>query len=175
MVTTENTPTIPPRAPEDVTACTEALAAVHHHDGYPVNWPAHPGTWLTQASGLGAWVAVLDGRVAGHIALAPAGDGDLAPAHWGDPGGTAVVSRLFVAVHARGHGLGALLVHRATEEAHRRNLHPVLDVVATDTAAAGLYERLGWRRLATEEQRWGPSQVVTVHSYAGPERLDAVG
>jgi hypothetical protein len=40
--------------------------------------------------------------------------------------------------------------------------------VASDTAAAALYERLGWRRLATVEQRWGPAQVVSVHCYAAP-------
>ena len=31
--------------------------------------------------------------------------------------------------------------------------HPVLDVVASDNAAAALYKRLGWQHLATVEQR----------------------
>ncbi|NEC50519.1 GNAT family N-acetyltransferase [Actinospica acidiphila] len=77
-----------------------------------------------------------------------------------------VVSRLFVAAQARGHGIGALLIGQATEESRRRALHPVLDVVASDTAAAALYERLGRERLATREQRWSPSQLVTAHCYA---------
>lgn len=79
---------------------------------------------------------------------------------------TAVVSRLFVAPQARGHGIGALLIRQAVEEARRRGLHPVLDVVVSDTAAAALYERLGWELMATVEQRWSPSQLVAIHCYA---------
>ncbi len=81
---------------------------------------------------------------------------------------TAVVARLFVAPRARGQGIGALLIGRAVAEARRRGLHPVLDVVATDTAAAALYERLGWTLLAAVEQRWSPRQTVTVLCYAAP-------
>ncbi|MFD5598166.1 GNAT family N-acetyltransferase [Streptomyces griseorubiginosus] len=57
---------------------------------------------------------------------------------------------------------------RVTEEARHRGLHRVLDVVASDAAAAGLYERLGWTRPATVEQRWSASRTVTVHCYAAP-------
>jgi GNAT superfamily N-acetyltransferase len=147
-----------------------ALEEVHRRDGYPVNWPVRPGEWLTQASALGSWVAELDGRVAGHVSLSRAGDGDVAPVLWSERNGTdrehaAVIGRLFVAPQARGRGIGALLMDRAVEEARHRGLHPVLDVLASDTAAAALYERLGWTRLATVEQRWSASQVVTVHCY----------
>ncbi|MGW7072881.1 GNAT family N-acetyltransferase [Streptomyces sp. NPDC054855] len=152
-------------------ACAEVLEQVHHHDGYPVNWPEQPGDWLSNASLLGAWVADLDGRLVGHVSLSRSGEGDVAPGLWNERTGTrrdatAVVSRLFVAPQARGHGIGALLLGQAMEEARRRGLHPVLDVVASDIAAAALYERLGWERLATVEQRWSPHQTVTVHCYA---------
>ncbi|MER6069609.1 GNAT family N-acetyltransferase [Streptomyces sp. NPDC001817] len=157
-----------PRTDDDVAACVELLAQVHRSDGYPVNWPARPGDWLSGASGLGAWVAERDGRVAGHISLDSSGEGDVAPGLWGDPNRTAVVSRLFVTPEARGHGIGALLMGEAVAEARRLDLHPVLDVVATDTAAAALYERLGWKLLATVEQHWSPTQAVTVHCYAAP-------
>jgi GNAT superfamily N-acetyltransferase len=79
---------------------------------------------------------------------------------------TAVISRLFVAPQARGHGIGALLIGEAVEEARRRGLHPVLDVLASDTAAATLYERLGWELMATVEQRWSQSQLVAIRCYA---------
>ncbi|MET8983608.1 GNAT family N-acetyltransferase [Streptomyces sp. NPDC004539] len=166
-MTTDTTPTIRPRTPEDLPACAEALAAVHRHDGYPLDWPADPGGWLARASGLGAWVVELDGRLAGHVSLAPGGDGDLAPALWHTPA-TAVVSRLFVTPQARGHCLGTLLLDRAAAESRRLRLHPLLDVLTTDTAATALYEHLGWARLATTEQHWGPSRTVTIHSYAAP-------
>jgi GNAT superfamily N-acetyltransferase len=164
-------PRIRPRTEADIEECAGVLAAVHRSDGYPVNWPERPHEWLAQDSATGAWVAELDGRVVGHVSLARSAEGDLAPGVWSERSGmsrdrTAVVGRLFVSPQARGHGIGALLMRRAEDEARRRGLCPVLDVVASDTAAAALYERLGWERIATLEQRWGPSQVVVVHCYA---------
>lgn len=149
------------------------LAQVHDGDGYPVNWPDRPGEWLMEPSQFASWVAELDGRVVGHIGLSCGGAGDVAPIHWSRLEGkpvrsTAVVSRLFVSPTARGYGIGALLMAEVVREAQERDLHPVLDVVATDTAAAALYERLGWRLLATVDQRWSPAQTVTVHCYAAP-------
>lgn len=109
--------------------------------------------------------------MAGHVGLSRSGAGDAAPGLWSARAGasvdaTAVVSRLFVAPWARGHGIGALLLAQAVTEAQDRGLHPVLDVVASDTAATVLYERLGWQLLATVEQEWSPEQRVAVRCYA---------
>ncbi|MGE7388997.1 GNAT family N-acetyltransferase [Streptomyces sp. NPDC004126] len=169
-----------PREPEDLGACVRALAEVHHGDGYPVDWPERPHDWLSPPALLGSWVAERDGRVAGHVGLCRSGPGDSAPELWsrrtGLPvAGTAVVSRLFVAPGARGHGIGALLMARAVRGARESGLHPVLDVVASDTAAAALYERLGWSLLATVEQRWAPDRLVSVRCYAAPEDAPAGG
>lgn len=162
---------IRPRTEEDVPACARVLAQVHRADGYPVDWPDRPAVWLTPPHPLGAWVAEFDEDVVGHVVLSLGGDGDLAPGVWGARHGTeaasaAVVGRLFVGPRARGLGAGALLLDRAVREARRRDLHPVLDVLSRDTAARALYERLGWELMATVEQRWGPSTLVTVHCYA---------
>ncbi|MBB5117065.1 acyltransferase [Streptomyces eurocidicus] len=170
-MTTESPFRVRPRSAADLGGCAAALAQVHARDAYPLDWPADPAAWLTPSSLLAAWVAERDGEVAGHVALCRAGAGDTAPAVWGarrGPGADAavVVGRLFVAPAARGHGAGALLLAAATHEARRRALHPVLDVVASDTAATALYERAGWTRLTTAEQRWGPDRTVTVHCYA---------
>ncbi|WP_329396020.1 GNAT family N-acetyltransferase [Streptomyces melanogenes] len=164
-------PYVRPRTDRDLDACVHALAAVHECDGYPVNWPDRPADWLAQPSLLAAWVAELDGRVAGHVGLSLSGTGDVAPGLWSaragvGPDATAVVSRLFVAPGARGHGIGRLLLGRAVSEARARGRHPVLDVVASDTAATALYERLGWELLAEVEQEWGPRQTVAVRCYA---------
>lgn len=168
-------PSVRRRTDRDLHDCVRVLAEVHEHDGYPVNWPDVPGAWLTPSSLLASWVAVLDDRVAGHIGLSQSDAGDVAPGLWSvraEVGidATAVVSRLFVAPWARGHGIGALLMARAVAEARRRGVHPVLDVVASDTAAAALYERLGWQLLATVEQQWGPRQTVAVRCYAAATR-----
>jgi GNAT superfamily N-acetyltransferase len=159
------------RSPLDLDECVHVLAEVHGRDGYPVNWPASPVSWLTQPSLLAARVAELDGRVVGHVGLSRSGAGDAAPALWSSREGvnierTAVVSRLFVAPTARGHGLGALLMAEVVREAREHDLHPVLDVVASDTSAAALYERLGWDLLATVQQQWSPEQTVAVRCYA---------
>ncbi|SEQ53181.1 Acetyltransferase (GNAT) family protein [Streptomyces radiopugnans] len=159
------------RTGRDLGDCARMLREVHERDGYPLNWPGHPETWLTPPSLVASWVAELDGRVAGHVGLSRSGPGDAAPGLWSARTGVgadaaAVVNRLFVAPWARGHGIGALLIARAAAEARERRLHPVLDVAASDTAAAALYERLGWRLLATVEQRWGPEQKVAVRCYA---------
>jgi GNAT superfamily N-acetyltransferase len=149
------------------------LAEVHRRDGYPVNWPDQPGEWLSHGPLLGSWVAELEGRLVGHVSLSQGGEGDLAPMLWSERNGaaraaTAVVSRLFVAPQARGRRIGALLIGQAVKEARHRGLHPVLDVVASDTAAAALYERLGWELMDMGEQQWSPHQTVTIRCYAAP-------
>lgn len=159
------------RSDRDLSECVRVLAEVHEHDGYPVNWPDRPAAWLTPPSLIASWVAELDGRVAGHVVLSRSDAGDAAPGLWSARAGvgvdaTAVVNRLFVAPWARGRGIGALLMARAATEAEDRGLHPVLDVVASDTGATALYERLGWQLLATVEQEWGPEQRVAVRCYA---------
>ncbi|WP_344326087.1 GNAT family N-acetyltransferase [Streptomyces macrosporus] len=159
------------RTDRDLGDCVRVLAEVHEHDGYPVNWPDFPGAWLTPPSLIASWVAELDGRMAGHIGLSQSAAGDAAPGLWSARAGvridaTVVVNRLFVAPWARGHGIGALLMAQAVTEAQDRGLHPVLDVVASDTAAAGLYERLGWQLLGRVEQQWSPEQKVAVRCYA---------
>ncbi|MFB6816249.1 GNAT family N-acetyltransferase [Streptomyces sp. NPDC056347] len=161
------------REDRDLDACVELLAEVHERDGYPENWPERPGDWLSPPALSAAWVAELDGRIIGHVGLSEGGAGDRAPALWshraGEPVEKAVViSRLFASPAVRGRGVGALLMERATCEARRRGLHPVLDVLISDTSAVALYGRLGWTLLATVDHRWSPTETVTVHCYAAP-------
>lgn len=162
------------RDDSDLPACAAALADVHARDGYPVNWPADPAGWLTTPTLIGAWVAEVDGRAVGHAGLSGGTEDDVAPRLLSDREGapvvasTGVVSRLFVGPGARGHRLGALLMARVVAEARARRLRPVLDVVATDTAAVALYERLGWELLGTAEEQWGPDQRVTLRCYHLP-------
>ncbi|MFG2530533.1 GNAT family N-acetyltransferase [Streptomyces sp. NPDC048516] len=136
------------RRDTDLDACVALLAEVHTHSGYPHQWPDDPAGWLTPDSLTAAWVAETDGTVVGHAALC---------GH--------EVSRLCVAPSARGAGLGGRLLRTVETAAAARGLRPVLEVKATDTAAIGLYERLGWVRRATERQEWGGGEVVWVHRY----------
>lgn len=153
------------RSENDLAECVATLAEVHRRDGYPMAWPDDPAGFLAESDFLGAWVAIMDGRLAGHVALAPPGSGDAAATLLGPD--AAMVSRLFVASAARRRGVGARLLAHAAREAHQRDLHPVLDVLATSSVSVAFYERMGWSLLGTGEAQWGPNQV-TVRSYAGP-------
>ena len=111
-------PRVRQRTDRDLGHCVQVPAAVHEHDGCPVNWPELPDVWLTPPSLMASWVAELDGRAVGHIGLSRSDAGDAAPALWSARAGvsidaTAVVNRLFVTPWARGRGIGALLVTRA--------------------------------------------------------------
>lgn len=153
------------RGEDELAECVAILAEVHRRDGYPMAWPQDPGGFLAKPDFLGAWVAIVDGRLAGHVVLAPPKATDVAAALVGRD--AAMVSRLFVTFAARGRGVGAALLEHAVQEAHQRGLCPVLDVLATSSAAIAFYERMGWRLLGTGEAPWGQNRV-TVRSYAGP-------
>lgn len=170
------------RREHDLAACIRALVEVHATDQYPTRWPADPAAWLSPAPFLAAWVARVTRRSAdacGHIALSGVVDGagdDAGGAPWlvdsGLPAARlAEVGRLFVAPDARGLGLGARLLEAACAEARRRGLRPALKVLDHDRAAMALYDRAGWRRVATVETPWvvaDPSMAL-LHYYLGPE------
>ncbi|MGC5168973.1 GNAT family N-acetyltransferase [Luteimicrobium sp. DT211] len=137
---------IRPRADDDAPALVELLAEVHERDGYPVRRANVRREWLWDDSFVGAWVAVHDGDVVGHVALAQG----LAGA--GIPKGALGISRLFVTPRAHGHGAGAALLDAARAAAGARPLG--LEVTDTSTAARALYERLGWRRVGEGVADW---------------------
>src|SRR5580692_13194 len=111
------------RVDADLAEVVAMMAEVHRRDGYPLHWPADPAGWLAGGRLIGAWVATLDGQIAGHVSLSRPGRGDAAPAladagagagagadaGAGAPGPApaAMVSRLFVSPAARGHRAGA--------------------------------------------------------------------
>ncbi|EDY60625.1 GNAT family N-acetyltransferase [Streptomyces sviceus] len=90
-----------------------------------------PGALAVTGFGAGQLDRRLDGRVAGHVSLSRADEGDMAPVLWSERNGTsgeqaAVVGRLFVAPWARGHGIGALLIGRAAVERDPGGVRPLL-------------------------------------------------
>jgi len=163
------------RRHDDLGRCVALLAAVHAADGYPARWPADPHAWLTPENLLGAWVAEGDDGLRGHVALCAAAGDDAAPV-WSAATGLpvdriAAVSRLFVVPRARGRGVGATLLAAACAEASARGLHPALDVVDHDRRARALYERAGWRRIASAPAPWALAngEHPLMHYYLAPE------
>jgi len=140
---------IRPRDPEDLSRCVDLLADVHAVDGYPAIWPADPASWLTPSRLLDAWLTEQADALIGHVGLSGVAAGPSAEL-WAVSTGLAAdrlgaVRQLFVSPGARRQGIGERLLAVACSEAHRRGLHPVLDVIDRNHAAMALYEQLGWR------------------------------
>ncbi len=162
------------RRPDEIDMCVGVLADVHAADGYPLCWPADPPKWLAPDHLLAAWVAEYETAVSGHVALCSA-VGDSAASLWSAASGLppehiAAVAKLFVAPSARGRGLGAALLAQACAEARLRGLLPALEVLDHDRGAIALYERTGWRHVASVPAPWarasgGPSSL---HYYRAP-------
>ncbi|MFI6316515.1 GNAT family N-acetyltransferase [Nonomuraea sp. NPDC050556] len=142
---------IRPRTPEDLPACIEALAEVQAADRYPVDWPQDPGAWLTPDGLAGAWIAVEGETVLGHVALTRA----------------TKVSRLFVTPAARGRGVAVRLLD-SVRAAARGPLE--LEVSSEGAAAIRLYERSGWRRVASTRATWlnAAGEPALLHHYLSP-------
>jgi GNAT superfamily N-acetyltransferase len=120
-------------------------------DGYPRYWPAKPARFLRAQGETDAWVAELDGRVVGQVALHRA-EGEpvlaLAQEATGLPAERlAVLARLLVHPDVRGRGVGRALVRTATQRARATGRRAVLDVLKSTTGPARLYESEGWTRL----------------------------
>lgn len=161
---------IRPRTDDDLAACAEVLVEVHGVDGYPVEGVADPVAWLTPPALLHAWVATLDHHPVGHVALSEPQPGDDAAHLWHEQSGEplhqlGVLGRLFVSPSARGHAFGRRLVEAVAAECDRISRRPVLDVMAKDSAAIHLYERLGWHRIGSTTHRFGDHQTTDAYCY----------
>ncbi|MER6943659.1 GNAT family N-acetyltransferase [Nonomuraea sp. NPDC000554] len=148
--TDADTTVIRPRTGADLDACVRALAEVQAADRYPVDWPDDPHGWLSPDDLTGAWVAIDDGVVLGHVGLA----------------GTAV-TRLFVTPAARGSGLAAALLDTVLAAA---GTPLTLEVSDEGGAAIAFYERQGWRRVGSARARWlnAAGEPALVHQYVSP-------
>jgi GNAT superfamily N-acetyltransferase len=169
---------IRPRRDDDLPGCVAALRIVQRQDSYPLVWPADPVGWLCPNGVLDAWVCTADDEVVGQLLLRDGGDLELrdtvADAAGVPADRLASVSRLFVAPRARGTGTAARLIDTAVAAAAGRGRRCALDVLdARWGGPTALYERLGWRRVATTSASWwsGPdADRPVVHSYLAPDR-----
>ncbi|MFD7164902.1 GNAT family N-acetyltransferase [Streptomyces violascens] len=169
----EHCVSVHPRRAEDLADAAAALIEVHSTDGYPVEGVADPEAWLSPPQLLKAWVAELEGRVVGHVAISRP-DGEEAVRIWTDrahvpDSQVAVLARLFVVREARGNDVGRWLMAAATASAQMDGLRLVLDVMVKDTAAIRLYERLGWKRIGMAKHAYGDGQSTEAICFVSPE------
>lgn len=152
--------------------CAELAATTHRVDGYPMELEDDIDEFLAPDGQVAAWVGLRGAAVEGHVALHQSRSSavlELVGATLGPEVQSGVVSRLMVAPAARGQGLGIRLLHVATEAAHGRGLHPVLDVVTTYGAAIRMYERAGWERVGVMKVAMPSGATVDEFVFVGPE------
>ena len=158
--------TVRPRTESDLPALVEVLAAQREEARYPLRWPLPFPTedFIRRTSDLEAWVAEVDGRVVGHVAVQGVDDvfspGDLGLAwsagHGRPVAELGIMGTLFVDPAVRGRGVGRALPDESVGWLRSRGLAPCLDVVPVHAAALVMYERLGWTEVARVRPPWLP-------------------
>jgi GNAT superfamily N-acetyltransferase len=149
------------KLPSDDDACVAVMERTHAVDGYPRYWPAKPDRFLRANGETDAWVAELDGRVVGQVAL-----------HRAEGEREDGLARLLVHPDVRGRGVGRALVRTATARAHATGRRPVLDVLQSTTGPARLYESEGWTRLgptSLDLSGYGDVPPLQLWVYLAPE------
>jgi ribosomal protein S18 acetylase RimI-like enzyme len=157
----------------DLDACATMAEEVYTEDGYP-SFLGESGfrRFVDPDDAISAWVATITERVVGMVTLRPRSapeSGALAARELGvDERQLGFVARLEVAPSARRRGIARALLDAAVEEAGRRRLTVVLDVVGHDTSAIALYDASGWRRLGDHDLELRDGRHLPVVVYAAP-------
>ena len=156
------------RTGDDIADLAAVLAAQQPHSGYPQNWPLPfpVESFIARADEDAAWVAELDGRVVGHVAVSrvePGLEADLWTAGAGRPREElAAVAVLFVDHTAVGRGVGKALLAKAVAAIRESGRTPVLDVVQETASAVELYRRTGWQVVGEGRPWWLPDDHLPV-------------
>jgi GNAT superfamily N-acetyltransferase len=164
-----------PRNDGDLTSCERVARLVQESDGYPAFRSDRPDGLRDFVEGRAfyeAWVAEVDGEVAGQVVLRPRSSqmamGVMRQATGLSDDCFGVISRLFVSPATRRRGVGRALLSTATDAAVSRGLVPVLDVVTNNKAAMALYESMGWARVGTAVVNLPDGSTLDEVVYIGP-------
>lgn len=165
--------TVRPRTPADVPALVEVLARQQAGSRYPLRWPLPfpVERFVVRDAEEASWVAEVDGRVVGHVAVTRVEQ----PADFRTVGDLAAVSVLFVADEVRGTGVGGRLLDAAVGWIRERGRVPVLDVVPRHSRAVDVYRRRGWVEVARRRPDWLPADEEDLVLIVLPEPGAAQG
>lgn len=168
---------IRPRRPDDVGGLVDLLAAQQPHSLYPLMWPLpYPAEQFVQReSERQAWVAEVDGVVAGHVSHTVVPD-DATGAIWSAGAGLPIdrlgcLSVLFVGPDHTSTGVGGRLLDTAVAEIRACGLRPVLDVTRTASNAASVYRHRGWQHVGDGRPDWLPDGAPEVEFFMLPDEV----
>lgn len=158
------------RKPSDIPRLGEILMDQQPSTRYPFRnpLPVPVEHFLHADDALGAWTAVADGQVAGHVcrtghargfALAESLNDACVAAYGCQTSDLTWVSSFFVAEAARGRGVGRLLMETVVGDAERDGLKPCLEVLPNHPGAISLYLSMGWKTVLTIRPDWLTSAV----------------
>ncbi len=153
---------IRPRHDDDLPMLVDIITRQQPETRYPLRWPWQGDLrdFVRRPTELAAWVAELDGRVVGHVAIVSVGDDELGRM-WADAHGVPVdrlrcISVLFADRRLPRRGIGSALLAHATEQALIGGGAPVLDVVAGHHEPVTLYLSRGWLEIGRFRPDWLP-------------------
>jgi GNAT superfamily N-acetyltransferase len=157
-----------PRRDADVPLLIDILVRQQAQTRYPLRWP-WPGDlvdFLRRESELEAWVAEIDGRVVGHVAIESVADDELgqmwATAHDVPITELRCISVLYADRRVARRGIGSALLAQATQRALANGGAPVLDVVAGHLEPLRLYLSRGWLEVGRLRPDWLPASEEPV-------------
>lgn len=149
--------TIRERRDEDLPALAVVLAEQQAGTQYPVRWPLPfpVEDFLVRPGEERAWVAEVDGRVVGHVAVYTLA-GDLRESFVAAVGSEelAELAVLFVGSDVIGTGIGGRLHDTAVEWIVASGRQPVLDVVPVHDRAVEVYRHRGWQVVGEVQPAW---------------------
>ncbi len=143
---------IRPRVDTDLDVVVALATVVQELDGYPVWLPGGDVLeFMVNPPSQAAWVAEIDGRIVGHIALnratTPESMQVAAQATGRSVEEMGVIARLLVAPEVRRQGIGGALVDVCVAAAVEQGLQPMLDVGLRHGSGVAMYDATGWDRV----------------------------
>ncbi|WP_300012145.1 GNAT family N-acetyltransferase [Pseudonocardia sp.] len=164
--------TVRPRRPDDVDGLVALLAGQQAQSRYPLRWPLPfpVEDFLVRETEERAWVAEVDGAVAGHVAVARL-DRELAVefARLRPGEEPAAVTVLFTGAGHRGRGVGGALHDTAVAAIRGSGRLPVLDVLPGHSTAVEMYRHRGWTEIGRARPGWLPAGQPDVLLMVLPE------